>query len=121
MNKTNYIRVAACIIGIFLIVIMCALVIKGAAAKETKHQQELKAKELSTQHLIDSLESDRREEIAALQVETMRVMDERDSLINVINSQIHNIKIDYGKKVDNVALLPADSLLRLLSEDLSSQ
>ena len=119
MNKANYIRIAACIMGIFLVVIMGVLVIKGAAAKETKHQQQLKAQVVATQHFIDSLESDRREEIAALQVETMRVMDERDSLRRVINSRIENIKIDYGKKVDNVALLAPDSLLRLLSGDLS--
>ena len=113
--KNTYIRIAIIGMAVLLIICLGASLIALFNHKEAKHMQQIKAQEVKNQHIIDSLVEDHRDDMANLQVISLRLMTERDSLKAVISGRIDKIKIAYDKKVDNVALLPPDSLLMLLT------
>jgi len=118
MNQI-YTRIAIIVVGVLLVAALGLSIVTLYQHQESRHLQQIHVQEAATQHTIDSLIDDHRDRISRVQVFAMSVMTERDSLRAVISTRIDHIKISYDKKVDNVPLLPADSLLRLLSDQVS--
>ena len=117
--KTTYIDIAGVIVAIAVVASCFYFGFRIMESKDTKQLQQIQAQERTQRHVIDSLVADHSARLAKANAYAWQVQHERDSLVQVINTRIEKIKIQYDQKVDHVALLPADSLLRLFTDQLS--
>lgn len=114
--------IIAIVIASLVFISLCAALIVGALHRQqTRHEKVIQQKEATNQHVIDSLTSRHTAELLLARNYAWSIQHERDSLVLVINTRISKIKTAYDKEVDHVALLAPDSLLGLVSGQLSHQ
>ena len=113
--------IAIVVASIIFLAACAAMVVGSLQRQQSRHEKSIQQKEAINQHVIDSLTARHSAELLLARNYAWSIQHERDSLVQVINTRISKIKTVYDKEVDHVALLAPDSLLGLVSGQLSRQ